>query len=45
MAHPQKDAPDAMTTAYQRWDSIGSPKAYAWTVAYRAFIRHALHEA
>lgn len=37
-------AQDAMITAYQRWHTITAPRSYVWTVAYRAFIRHALHE-
>lgn len=38
-------AQDAMITAYRRWDAITSPRAYVYTVAYRAFIRHALDKA
>lgn len=38
-------AQEAMITAFQRWQEISSPRAYAWTVAYRAFTRHALHDA
>src|SRR5579859_2868729 len=34
-----------MGTVYQRWPKINSPKAYAWTVAYRAFTRQALEDA
>jgi RNA polymerase sigma factor (sigma-70 family) len=37
-------AQEAMITAYQRWDTITTPRTYVWTVAYRAFIRHALHK-
>lgn len=44
-AHLAADiAQDAMITVYQRWPEIRSPKAYIWTVAYRAFIRHALND-
>jgi RNA polymerase sigma factor (sigma-70 family) len=43
-AHLAADiAQDAMITVYQRWPEIKSPRAYTWTVAYRAFIRHALN--
>jgi RNA polymerase sigma factor (sigma-70 family) len=38
-------AQEAMITACQRWREITSPRAYVWTVAYRAFLRHALHDA
>ena len=34
-------AQEAMITAYERWDTIRSPKGYVWTVAYRALIRSA----
>ena len=34
-----------MIAAYRRWAEIKSPRAYTWTVAYRAFIRHALNDA
>ena len=37
-------AQDAMITAYRRWAEIRSPRAYTWTAAYRAFIRHALND-
>jgi RNA polymerase sigma-70 factor (ECF subfamily) len=37
-------AQEAMTTAYRRWREITSPRAYVWTVAYKAFLRHALHD-
>lgn len=37
-------AQDAMITAYQRWPEITSPRSYTWTVAYRAYIRHALSD-
>ena len=37
-------AQDAMIETYRRWDALEFPRAYAWTVAYRAFIRRALHE-
>jgi RNA polymerase sigma factor (sigma-70 family) len=37
-------AQEAMITAYQRWDTITTPRNYAWTVTYRAFIRHALYK-
>jgi RNA polymerase sigma-70 factor (ECF subfamily) len=37
-------AQDAMITAYRRWPEIKSPRTYTWTVAYRAFIRHALDD-
>jgi len=44
-AHLAADiAQDAMITAYRRWPEIKSPRAYTWTVAYRAFIRHALND-
>jgi RNA polymerase sigma factor (sigma-70 family) len=44
-AHLAADiAQDAMITTYQRWPEIKSPKTYTWTVAYRAFIRHALND-
>jgi len=44
-AHLAADiAQDAMITAYRRWAEIKSPKAYTWTVAYRAFIRYALND-
>jgi RNA polymerase sigma factor (sigma-70 family) len=35
-------AQDAMTTAYRRWPEITSPRAYVYTVAGRAFLRHVL---
>ncbi len=35
-------AQETMTTAYRRWPEITSPKAYVYTVAGRAFIRHSL---
>ncbi len=38
-------AQEAMIAVYQRWDTIKSPRAYAWTVAYRAFIRYTLEVA
>jgi RNA polymerase sigma factor (sigma-70 family) len=42
-AHVAADlAQDTMTTAYRRWPDITSPRAYVYTVAYRAFLRHAL---
>ena len=42
-AHLAADiAQDAMTIAYRRWSAITSPRAYVYTVAYRAFLRHAL---
>lgn len=45
-AHLAADiAQDAMATVYVRWPEISSPRAYAWTVAYRAFIRQALEDA
>ena len=31
-----------MTTAWRRWDTITSPKAYVYKVAYQAFIRRAV---
>lgn len=37
-------AHDTMIEVYQRWDAIKTPRAYAWTVAGRAYIRHAVHE-
>ena len=37
-------AQDAMIAAYPRWAEIKSPRAYTWTVAYRAFIRHAVND-
>jgi RNA polymerase sigma factor (sigma-70 family) len=44
-AHLAADiAQDAMITAYRRWAEIKSPRSYTWTVAYRAFIRHALND-
>lgn len=44
-AHLAADiAQDAMITAYRRWPEIKSPRGYTWTVAYRAFIRHALND-
>jgi RNA polymerase sigma factor (sigma-70 family) len=44
-AHLAADiAQDAMITAYRRWPEIKSPRAYAWTIAYRAFTRHALSD-
>lgn len=45
-AHLAADiAQDAMTEVFRRWDTVKSPRAHAWTIAYRAFIRHALNEA
>jgi RNA polymerase sigma factor (sigma-70 family) len=45
-AHLAADlAQEAMIAAYQRWDAITMPRSYVWTVAYRTFIRSALHEA
>jgi RNA polymerase sigma-70 factor (ECF subfamily) len=42
-AHLAADiAQDAMTTAYRRWSEITSAKAYVYTVAYRAYLRHTL---
>jgi RNA polymerase sigma factor (sigma-70 family) len=38
-------AQKAMLTALRRWDSITTPRAYVYTVAYRAFLRYALGEA
>jgi len=38
-------AQEAMITAFERWDTIKSPKAYVYAVAYKAFIRHAIHAA
>jgi RNA polymerase sigma factor (sigma-70 family) len=38
-------AQEAMTEAYQRWDTIKSPRAYVWTVACRAFFRRTLDDA
>lgn len=38
-------AQDAMTTTYRRWPEITSPRVYAWTVAYRVYMRHALENA
>jgi RNA polymerase sigma-70 factor (ECF subfamily) len=38
-------AQEAMITAYRRWREITSPRAYVWTVAYKAFLRYALHDA
>jgi RNA polymerase sigma factor (sigma-70 family) len=35
-------AQEAMITAYQKWDTITSPGAYTYTVAYRAFLRYTL---
>jgi RNA polymerase sigma-70 factor (ECF subfamily) len=35
-------AQEAMTRAYQRWDTIKSPMAYVCKVAYTTFIRHVL---
>jgi RNA polymerase sigma factor (sigma-70 family) len=44
-AHLAADiAQDAMIAAYRRWPEIKSPRSYAWTVAYRAFIRYALND-
>lgn len=44
-AHLAADiAQDTMATVYRRWSEISSPRAYAWTVAYRAFIRQALDD-
>jgi RNA polymerase sigma factor (sigma-70 family) len=44
-AHLAADiAQDAMVTAYRRWPEIKSPRTYTWTVAYRAFIRHAIND-
>jgi len=44
-AHLAADiAQDAMITAYRRWPEIKSPRAFTWTVAYRAFIRHTLND-
>jgi hypothetical protein len=37
-------AQDAMITAYRKWAEIKSPRAYTWTTAYRAFIRHAVND-
>lgn len=37
-------AQEAMITACRRWDTITSPRAYVWTVAYKGFLRHALHD-
>ena len=34
-----------MASVYRRWPEINSPRAYAYTVAYRAFIRQALDDA
>jgi RNA polymerase sigma-70 factor (ECF subfamily) len=40
-AHLAADlAQDAMTTAYRRWPAITSPRAYVYTVAGRALVRH-----
>jgi RNA polymerase sigma factor (sigma-70 family) len=45
-AHLAADiAQDAMIKTYRRWGEIKTPRAYTWTVAYRAFIRHALSDA
>jgi RNA polymerase sigma-70 factor (ECF subfamily) len=33
-----------MITAYRRWAEITFPRAYTWTVAYRAFIRHTVND-
>jgi RNA polymerase sigma factor (sigma-70 family) len=42
-AHLAADiAQEAMITACRRWNEITSPRAYAWKVAYQAFMRHAL---
>jgi RNA polymerase sigma factor (sigma-70 family) len=35
-------AQEAMITAWRRWDTIASPKAYVYAVAYKAFVRHAV---
>jgi RNA polymerase sigma factor (sigma-70 family) len=44
-AHLAADiAQDAMVSVFRRWPEIKSPRGYAWTVAYRAFIRHALND-
>jgi RNA polymerase sigma factor (sigma-70 family) len=44
-AHLAADiAQDTMVSAFRRWPEIKSPRAYTWKVAYRAFIRHALHD-
>jgi RNA polymerase sigma-70 factor (ECF subfamily) len=32
---------EAMVRAWQKWDSIDSPRAWVCTVAYRAYLRHA----
>jgi RNA polymerase sigma-70 factor (ECF subfamily) len=37
-------AQDAMITTYRRWAEIESPRAYTWTTAYRAFIRHVVND-
>jgi hypothetical protein len=37
-------AQDAMITAYRKWAEIESPRAYTWTAAYRAFIRHVVND-
>jgi hypothetical protein len=40
-AHLAADiAQDAMITAYRRWADITSPRAYVYTVAYKAFLRY-----
>ena len=45
-AHLAADlAQDAMIEVHKQWAVIGSPKAYAWTVAGRAFIRQAVDAA
>jgi RNA polymerase sigma-70 factor (ECF subfamily) len=37
-------AQDAMITAHQRWNTIRSPRAYVYKVAYMAFLRRDLTE-
>jgi RNA polymerase sigma-70 factor (ECF subfamily) len=37
-------AQDAMVSTFRRWSEIKSPRGYTWTVAYRAYIRHALND-
>ena len=44
-AHLAADiAQDTMATVYRRWPDIKTPRAYAWTVAYRAFVHQALED-
>ena len=40
-ADAEDAAQEAMIRAWQKWDSIDSPRAWVWTVAYRAYLRRA----